>query len=183
MDTTLNLALDELKAQRNQLREQLELVNEAMESLERVVRSQKAAVRIDIPRRPVRSARPGVPSGPEGVRLVLAAHPGECLSVKQITEELMSRGWAGEARDPVNATSSNALVAMRNYPEEISRERERGTTAFLYCYRDDAQSEGPDDDASVHLGSNGHDSPTLLENIAASPEELVASRGEVGSMN
>jgi len=175
METALTRALDDLKAQRDQLREQLALADQAVESLERFVKAQRGVVKIDTPRRSPRHPHSGngVPSGPEGIRLVLADHPGECLSVRQITDELTKRGWIGEAKDPVNATSSNALVALRNYPGQITREREKGTTAYLYCYGRDARREVPGGSPPAGLDT----SVRPLESIAATAEELAQHAG------
>ena len=74
METALTRALDDLKAQRDQLREQLALADQAVESLERFVKAQRGVVKIDTPRRSPRHPHSGngVPSGPEGIKEIVS---------------------------------------------------------------------------------------------------------------
>ncbi len=71
------------------------------------------------------------PRGSEAVRRVLQASTAK-LTVRQITEELLRRGWTPRSKIPENATASAASRAAELFPE-VHRERGLGGT-YVYWH-------------------------------------------------
>jgi hypothetical protein len=75
-----------------------------------------------------RGASSDYPRGSEAVRLVLQETTAK-LTVREITEELLGRGWTPRSKNPENATSSAASRAAETFPD-VHRERSGG----IYVY-------------------------------------------------
>lgn len=88
------------------------------------------------------------PRGGEAIRQVLQ-EAGREMTVKEISDELIRRGWAPHSRNPENATSSNASRAAESLPEVARRRGEHG--AFVYKYVEQDKST---DTSSIDVISN-----------------------------
>jgi len=70
------------------------------------------------------------PRGADAVRAVLQDE-GREMTVRQITEALLTKGWGPRSKNPENATSSNAARAAEVYAEITRR---RGPEGLVYKY-------------------------------------------------
>ncbi len=68
------------------------------------------------------------PRGADAVRVVLQDE-GREMTVRQITEALLTKGWGPRSKNPENATSSNAARAAEVYAEITRR---RGPEGLVY---------------------------------------------------
>jgi hypothetical protein len=77
------------------------------------------------------------PRGIEAVRRVLQDSADE-MDVRQITEELLRRGWVPQSSDPVNATSSAASRLVK-HNRNVTRRR-NASGGYLYRYENPAST-------------------------------------------
>ncbi len=87
------------------------------------------------------------PRGVEAVRRILM-DTGREMDTREITDELLRRGWVPRSSNPLNATSSNAARAVE-LPDVWRRKSEHGT--YLYWY----EPPRPPKTADVQLQPNG----------------------------
>lgn len=78
-----------------------------------------------------RDAGGDYPRGSEAVRVVLQ-DTGAKMTVREITDEILRRGWTPRSKNPENATSSAASRAAEMFPD-VHRERGHGG-AYVYWH-------------------------------------------------
>ncbi len=100
------------------------------------------------------------PRGTEAVRRVLV-ETGRELDIREITEELIQRGWTPQSSDPVNATSSAAARAAEILPEITRRRKDNGA----YAYRHEIPAPTPPPDSGLDL--NGSTPPSFEEVVTS----------------
>lgn len=83
------------------------------------------------------NARPNFPRGARAVREVLLAQANSELTVSEVVDELVSRGWGTPSESLVNSTRTNLSRAVQQYAEVV---RPR---PGVFMYQDPSIAETP----------------------------------------
>jgi len=137
---TLDTTIEELRNQRAELMDQMRLLDEAIESLEKIVgRTGSAGGRITIvpPSRAPRSRREG-PGTTEAI-LTILREADRPLHDIEILELMDKRGWAPPSRTPLNALRASLSRLRRTTPPTIVRRSRDG--AYVLPRESEAPSE------------------------------------------
>ena len=124
MGTERKAMLEELRTERDEVREEWKALGRRLDALERSVHGLEMLFG-EVPAPPIDN-----PVGAEAIREVLRLS-GREMSTADILEELQSRGWAPASKNPINATASNAARACTVYDDVVRR---RSSIGLVYRY-------------------------------------------------
>ncbi len=148
--------LSQLRAERTELDRRGAALDKAIAGLEELLGESPGR---DSRPAPTPAKANSQPRGTEAVRRVLV-ETGLELSVREINEHLIQRGWTPKSADPLNATSAAAARAAEVLPEIVRRRSDQGA----YVYRHQSPTPEPAPDLGIeHNGS----SPPQFEGVIA----------------